>query len=144
MRANDTGIAVTEIQLGQFNNVQTTSNVSSTEPPKKKKPNKHNNKKKKKKMSAGTNDASASSSTQAVSIATSIATSAETPEGSIDSTDPFSDQMMQIEAIERGQVGGDHDKPDTTVRITNQGPQCDEPELMRTMEAYFKETQGDH
>ncbi|KAG9196993.1 hypothetical protein G6514_002709 [Epicoccum nigrum] len=117
--AYTTDIAAADAQLADS---QPGLDAGASQPAKKRKPNKHNNKKKKKKPAEIADTADASDPTPTPRLGDS----------SIDPNDPFIVQMAEIEAIEQGKHVGSEEEA---------VQKCDESKLMRTMEAYFKETQ---
>ncbi|KAF2629710.1 hypothetical protein BU25DRAFT_272632 [Macroventuria anomochaeta] len=138
--------AVAEAQLAQRTGTQEPSDTvaADSQPTKKKKPNNRRNKKKKKAAeNAETAEASNIGDT-AVTTKLSEPTSNKATEDSIDSDDPFYDQLKGIEAIKRGDHGPTNAQETDSQRHVEAAKSITEPQMMRTMEAYFKETGRNH
>ncbi|KAF3008737.1 hypothetical protein E8E13_009908 [Curvularia kusanoi] len=122
----ETDIAVANAQVAPIANAQLESDAgASLSAKKKKKPNNRKNKKKKK----------APENTEIAEGTVSTSTTALNDP--VDPNDPFSGQLEDIAALEHG-----NQEPALRGGHTEGVQTCDEPKLMRTMEAYFKETQG--
>ncbi|KAJ4994445.1 hypothetical protein SVAN01_00274 [Stagonosporopsis vannaccii] len=132
-------LATDGVQLAKSADTQAirSARVSVAQTSKKKKPNNRKNKKKRAAESAEMAEASQAGGAAKIGDTTG-SNSNVIVEDLIDSNDPFYDQLKEIEDTKRGDQGainlrGGHAEATEL---------CDESQLMRTMEAYFKESQG--
>ncbi|KZM19209.1 nucleic acid binding [Ascochyta rabiei] len=114
--------------------------VAGSQPTKKKK-NKHKKRKKQQQPDAAV-EAAIDTVNAAGSTETEKSTSKKPTNDPIDTDDPFYDQLKDIDAIKRGETGAASTQDTRSQHHAEIAKSLKDPQFMRTMEGYLKETQG--
>ncbi|XPS72177.1 hypothetical protein M3J09_004343 [Ascochyta lentis] len=143
----EAGMAMIKEEPSQFTDSRGLSETVATgpQPAKKKRNNKHKKRKKQQQLDAvaGTATDTATDTANAVEpteIENPISDKAS--KDPIDTDDPFYNQLRGIDAIKRGDTGAADEQDSRSQHHAEVAKSLKDPEFMRTMEGYLKETQG--